>query len=113
MRRFDVLKNNAKRLIEISPIGISVYVRGTIICTYDDLELIEAEKDKWVKLFFKDKIVPEIEKADLLSDSRLRANQLKQTIKAAMKAYEYLPDDLEIRHKIAVMESKLAECKKS
>ncbi len=107
--RFDVIKADMQRILEIMPISVnlSMQIQNNNIHSLADLDYVDKAKTEWIKNFFKDKIDIEIQKANLLSNSKLRSTQLKKVLNITLKAIDYIPNDEDIKNIIINIENRL------
>ena len=116
--RFDVIKEDVKRIIEIAPQPIKFSIslpenQDLSINTLNDLNKIDETKKIWIRLFFRERITTELQKANLLSDVKLKTIQLKKALNVVLKAIEYIPEDQYIKESITGIEQMLSILKSS
>lgn len=107
--RFDTIKENMQRLMDIAPLGqnLTITIHDTAFKVPSDLLLIDKFKTDWVRSFFLTKIDGEIKKANMLSDIKLQKAQLKKALNAALKSFDYMPNDGEFKGLVSKIENRL------
>jgi tetratricopeptide (TPR) repeat protein len=107
--RFDTIKQQLNRLLEIAPDGanLSMGIQGQRIKTMADLNQVDFAKREWIRSFYKNKAEIELKKVALLSSPKLRTTQLKKAINIVLKGIEYLPNDAILQGLIYTIEGKL------
>jgi len=109
--RFDTISQMVRRLSEIKPAtsDFKLKLEGNDLLASNGIEFIEDFKGKWILNFFTIKINTELDKADLLSDKKLKVSQLKKALKIALDSISYLPDSAAIRPIIVDIELKITQ----
>jgi len=111
--RFETIKTMLQRLLNEIPSGeVEKYLpvfslNNQKVTSYDDLKLIDDAKNKWIKEMVFENIERERKKADVLTDKKLKNQQLKKALKEALNGIEFIPDDVYLKTKITEIESEI------
>ena len=76
----------------------------------NDIQIIDTIRDQYIKDFLNGRIDIELKKMDEVDSLFLKENLIKKAIGHALKAVEYIPNDVEIRLRINELENKLLGC---
>ena len=109
--RFDTIKEMVNRLRDIKPASsnLSLKMDGYDLLLADGNNSIDIIKNKWMVNFYSFKINSELEKAELLSDKKLKLSQYKKALKIALDSISYLSDSSEIKPMINDIETKIVQ----
>ncbi len=112
-----IIKNFASIKEEMGKIfaynkDINLEFDGEKINMIEDLRKIDMIQDRYIKEFLTKQIAIELEKEQEVIQPFLKESLLKKALTQALKAVEYLPEDVEMRLKITELEDKLMNCYK-
>lgn len=109
VKNFDTIKTSLKSLIKITS-EFYFEIAGKIINNINDIYLIDIIKQEWIKDFIERRIELELEIIGYLTQPFLKEKQVRKALNIAIKAIEFLPDDLDLQERISDLENKLIEC---
>ena len=101
VKNFDTIRQEFENIMNYNP-PYDIEINGQII---NDIQIIDTIKD-----FLNNRIDIELKKMDEVDSLFLKENLIKKAIGHALKAVEYIPNDVEIRLRINELENKLLGC---
>lgn len=108
--RFEIIKTVLKELIDTIPEGevekymTEFHINNQNIKSYDDLKIIDNIKNQWLEKIVFSQIESETRKADILTDKKLKKQQMKKALKVALENLDFLPENKMLKTKIADIE---------
>lgn len=104
VKNFDNIMQEFEYIMKFKPTGINIEFNNQVI---NDIQVIDTIRDKYIKDFINDRIEIELKKKDEVSQELLKESFLKRALNHALKAIEYLPNDVEARLRIVELEQEL------
>ncbi len=107
---FDNIEILFADIMKYKPLGIEIAYDNQIINSIEDLKKLDVIGDKYIKDFINNQINIELEKEKEVTQPFLKESLIKKALTQALKAVEYLPEDVEMRLRITELEDKLMDC---
>ena len=109
IKNFDTIREEFIIIMSYDP-PYDLEFNGQVI---NDIQIIDTIRDQYIKDFLNGRIDIELEKMGEVDSLFLKEGLIKKAIGHALKAVEYIPNDVEIRLRINELENKLLGCYKN
>lgn len=112
--RFDTIKIMLERVFlipNIENIISELKIGDKEIKTKEDIVFIDQARQKWIQDYFESRIQTELDKANALSNSKMRKKLFNKALNIALEALEYDKDNPETKKRITNIEQMITSIK--
>ena len=106
---FDSIKEAFGTILEYKPCNMNIKFDSCLIDSVNELDKIDKIRDIYLKEFLNKQINIELEKEKEVNQIFLKESLIKKALTQALKAIEYIPEDVEMRLRIIEIEDKLMD----